>query len=164
MEAERPDQYRGVPYLATVIESLKQLTRYTEAELMAAVINAFFTVFVKSESPAETARDFEGVVDEEAPLETPDYKLGPGAINILNEGESIEIADAKRPNVNFDGFVSAMAKYIGAALEIPYELLTKSFTSSYSASRAALLEAWKAFKMRRTWFVSRFMKYGFVKQ
>lgn len=156
MEAERPDQYRGVPYLATVIESLKQLTRYTEAELMAAVINAFFTVFVKSESPDETARDFEGVVDEEAPIETPDYKLGPGAINILNEGESIEIADAKRPNVNFDGFVSAMAKYIGAALEIPYELLTKSFTSSYSASRAALLEAWKAFKMRRTWFANDF--------
>ena len=156
MEAERPDQYRGVPYLATVVESLKQLTRYTEAELMAAVINAFFTVFVKSESPDDTARDFDGVVDDESPVETPDYKLGPGMINILNEGESIEIADAKRPNVNFDGFVSAMTKYIGASLEIPYELLTKSFTSSYSASRAALLEAWKAFKMRRTWFANDF--------
>lgn len=28
--------------------------------------------------------------------------------------------------------------------------------ASYSASRAALLEAWKAFKMRRTWFSSDF--------
>ena len=156
MEAERPDQYRGVPYLATVVESLKQLTRYTEAELMAAVINAFFAVFIKTDSPDETARDFEGVLDDEAPVEPADYKLGPGVVNILNEGESIEIADAKRPNVNFDSFASAMTKYIGAALEIPYELLTKSFTASYSASRAALLEAWKAFKMRRTWFANDF--------
>ena len=34
---ERPGQRRGVPILAPVIESLKQLTRYSDAELMAAV-------------------------------------------------------------------------------------------------------------------------------
>lgn len=158
MEAERPEQYRGVPYLAPVIESLKQLTRYTEAELMAAVINAFFTVFIKSNDPADAENDFDGVTgdDEGNEITMPDYKLGPGMINILQDGESIEVADSKRPNVNFDSFASSMCKYVGAALEIPYELLTKSFTSSYSASRAALLEAWKAFKMRRTWFANDF--------
>ena len=36
MESERTDQYRGVPYLAGVIEPLLQLRRYTESELMAA--------------------------------------------------------------------------------------------------------------------------------
>lgn len=157
MEAERPEQYRGVPYLAPVIESLKQLTRYTEAELMAAVINGFFTVFIKTDSPEDTDEDFAGVNQEsQVGGETPDYRLGPGQINLLAPGESIEIADAKRPNVNFDGFVSSMCKYIGAALEIPYEVLIKSFTASYSASRAALLESWKAFKMRRNWFASDF--------
>lgn len=156
MEAERPEQYRGVPYLAPVVESLKQLTRYTEAELMAAVINSFFTVFIKTVDSIETPDDFTGISEENADLPLPDYKMGPGAINFLQEGESIEIADAKRPNVNFDGFVTSMTKYIGAALEIPTELLTKSFTSSYSASRAALLEAWKAFRMRRTWFANDF--------
>lgn len=157
MEAERPEQYRGVPYLAPVIESLKQLTRYTEAELMAAVINGFFTVFVKSDSPEDVDEDFSGLSEEGGiPLDTPDYKLGPGMINLMGPGESIEIADPKRPNVNFDGFVSAMCKYVGAALELPYELLIKSFTSSYSASRAALMEAWKAFKMRRNWFATDF--------
>ena len=44
-ETERAEQYRGVPYLAPVIEALKQLTRYSEAEMMAAVINGFFTRF-----------------------------------------------------------------------------------------------------------------------
>jgi lambda family phage portal protein len=156
-EAERCEQYRGVPYLAPVIESLKQLTRYTEAEIMAAVINGLFSVFIKTQDGEEV--DFNGVDEDGGKADgenAPSYELGNGLINYLQPGESIEIADAKRPNVNFDGFVSSMTKYIGAALEIPVELLTKNFTASYSASRAALLEAWKAFRMRRTWFANDF--------
>ena len=45
---------------------------------------------------------------------------------------------------------------MGAALEIPSEVLLKEFNSSYSASRAALLEAWEAFRMRRSWFIDSF--------
>ncbi len=77
-------------------------------------------------------------------------------VNMLNPGEKVEIADAKRPSTNFDAFVTALSKYIGAALEIPVELLTKNFMSSYSASRAALLEAWKAFRMKRAWLAADF--------
>lgn len=156
-ETERAEQYRGVPYLAPVIESLKQLTRYSEAEMMAAVINGFFTVFVTSENgTSETG--FTGVVDEEERVSDDDinYELGPGMINMLNPGEKIEIADAKRPSSNFDAFVTSLARYVGAALEIPVELLIKTFNSSYSASRAALLEAWKAFRMKRSWIAADF--------
>ena len=48
MDTERPDQYRGVSYLAQVIEPLLQLRRYTESELMAAVIESCFYGFIKS--------------------------------------------------------------------------------------------------------------------
>ena len=154
-ETERPEQYRGVPYLAPVIESLKQLTRYNEAEVMAAVINGFFTVFITSENGTNDI-GFGGVVDEDEEVshDNINYELGPGMVNVLNPGEKIEIADSKRPSTNFDAFTLAMAKYIGAALEIPVELLVKSFNSSYSASRAALLEAWKAFRMKRSWLAA----------
>ena len=37
----RPDQYRGVSYLAQVIEPLLQLRRYTESELTAAIVESF---------------------------------------------------------------------------------------------------------------------------
>lgn len=156
-ETERAEQYRGVPYMAPVIESLKQLTRYSEAEMMAAVINGFFTVFVKSEN-GTTETGFTGVVDDEDRMTEDDvsYELGPGMVNMLRPGESVEIADAKRPSGNFDAFTTSLAKYIGAALEIPVELLTKNFSSSYSASRAALLEAWKAFRMKRSWLATDF--------
>ena len=156
-ETERAEQYRGVPYLAPVIESLKQLTRYSEAEMMAAVINGFFTVFVKSEK-GTSEMGFTGVMDEEDQVTDDDvnYELGPGMVNMLAPGEDIEIADAKRPSSNFDAFTTSLAKYVGAALEIPVEILVKNFSSSYSASRAALLEAWKAFRMKRSWMAADF--------
>lgn len=157
-EFERAEQRRGVPYLAPVIESLKQITRYTEAELMAAVISGMFTVFVKSEG-ATTENPFGSMISEDQKVAASDptvYEMGNGAINVLGPGESIEIADPKRPSSGFDPFVNALCRYIGAALEIPQELLQKSFQSSYSAARAALLEAWKMFRIRRQWVAKEF--------
>lgn len=154
-ETERAEQYRGVPYLAPVIESLKQLTRYSEAEMMAAVINGFFTVFITSKKEV-SEMGFMGVVPEEERVTDDDalYEIGPGMVNVLRPDEDVKIADAKRPSTNFDAFVTSMAKYVGAALEVPVELLVKHFSASYSASRAALLEAWTAFRMKRSWLAA----------
>lgn len=157
-DAERAEQRRGVPMLAPVIEAIKQLTRYTEAELMAAVISGMFTVFIKTQGPSSEMPLGEGIPIDAAPVIHDDtqYQLGNGAIVPLMPNESIELADPKRPNTAFDAFVMSLARYIGAALEIPQELLLKSFNSSYSASRAALLEAWKMFRMRREWLADSF--------
>ena len=158
MESERPEQRRGVPFLAPVIEPLKQLTRYTEAELMAAVVTGMFTVFVKTDGPTGEM-PFGAMTPEGQQLPSSDpvsYELGNGAINILQPGEDIQMANPGRPNTAFEAFVDALARYIGSALEIPQELLQKSFKASYSAARGALLEAWKMFKMRRTWMANDF--------
>lgn len=156
MEFERPGQRRGVPVLAPVIEALKQLTRYSEAELMAAVISSMLTVFITSnttETPLGEAISVEQQVDT---VDQNSYELGSGAIIGLAPGEDVKIVNPARPNSTFDGFVTSMTRQIGTALEIPYELLIKHFTASYSASRAALLEAWKTFRMRRSWLASKF--------
>lgn len=156
-ETERPEQYRGVPYLSPVIESLKQLTRYSEAEMMAAVVNGIFTVFVTSDKDTSEFGFTDVIAEEEQASEDGlNYEIGPGMVNMLSPGEKIEIADAKRPSTNFDAFTTSLAKYVGAALEIPVEVLVKNFMSSYSASRAALLEAWKGFRMRRSWMAADF--------
>lgn len=154
-DVERPAQRRGVPFLAPVIEALKQLTRYTEAELMAAVVAGMFTVFVKSNSPQSPLGQ---MFDPAAQIDKDPnaYELGNGAIVALEEGEDVSIADPSRPMSAFETFVIAVSRQIGSALEIPYELLVKNFTASYSASRASLLEAWKMFRMRREWLVNSF--------
>ncbi len=154
-DVERPAQRRGVPMLAPVVEALQQLKRYSEAELMAAVVSGMFTVFIKSNtpnSPLTSMFDPAQQIDQDPKS----YELGNGAIVALDENEEVQTANPGRPNTAFDGFVIAISRQIGAALEIPYELLVKNFTASYSASRAALLEAWKMFRMRREWIVGNF--------
>lgn len=156
-EPERAEQRRGVPFLSPVLSELHQLKRYEDAELMAALINALFTAFVTTngsttELPVgEAANGMPAPDGEPIPQKGDDeYRLGPGSVTVLAQGEDVKFADPKRPSTAFEAFVSAVSQSIGAALEIPNELLLKKFSASYSASRGALLEAWKMFRMRRT--------------
>lgn len=159
--AEVAEQYRGVPFLAPVITAIKQLTRYTEAEIMAAVINSMFALFVTTETGNDIG-NFSGVDDEDEdwdkgfPEKENEIKLGSGTINFLKTGEKIEPVESKHPSGNYDGFVQAFTAMIGAALEISPEVLMKKFGQNFSASRGALNETWRSFMMRRKWFINDF--------
>ena len=158
MNRERIGQRRGVPFLAPVIEALKQLGRYTDAELVAAVVSGMFTVFIEKDGPGGDL-PFGEAIPEEMQVDAHDdnsIEMGAGSIVDLSPGEKAHDMNPGRPNTAFDGFVVAICRQIGAALEIPYEILVKHFTASYSASRAALLEAWQMFKMYRSWLASDF--------
>lgn len=157
----RPGQTRGVPYLAPVIETLKQLTRYAEAEIAAAVVSGMLAVMVKS--PAATGPlsaitgGVPGMVVGQKPATTQGItRLQSGMIVDLKPGEEIEVVSSTRPNTAFDPFVTAVLRQVGAALEIPFEILIKHFTSSYSASRAALLEFWRFVLKERDFLVVSF--------
>lgn len=152
---ERPGQTRGVPWFSPVIETFKQLGRYTEAELMAAVVSAFFTVFVKTES-GESLGPMEPIIETGAKTTDKDFKMGNGAILDLAKGEDIEIANPGRPNTSFDKFVQAILEQVGMGLGIPFEILRKRFSASFSASKGSLVEGWKFFINRREFIASNF--------
>lgn len=157
---ERADQYRGVPFLAPVIKTLKQLSRYSEAEIMAAVVNSLFTIFITTETGNDLG-GFGGLEEDEEGLDgagRPDdkFRLGSGIINELKEGEDVHPVESTHPSGNFDSFVSAMCSQLGAALEISPEVLLKKFGNNFSASKGALNETWQAFRMRRGWFINDF--------
>lgn len=155
-EKRRPGQVRGIPILAPVIEPLKQLSRYTEAELQAAVVSGAFAIFLKMD-PNAFAELFDDqgrqAYIESASKWKGDYPVstmnGPGkAVNLL-PGEEVIDSNPGRPNSEFDPFVQAILRQIGCELGLPFEVLIKHFTSSYSAARAALLDAWRVFRVRR---------------
>lgn len=155
---ERIGQRRGVPFLAPVIESLKQLGRYTNAELVAAVVSGMFTIFIEKEGTS-TDSPIGSMIPEDMQVDAEDegtIELAPGAVIDLNEGEKAHDINPGRPNNNFGGFVDAISQQIGSALEIPYELLVKRFNSSFTASKGALEEAWKMFRMYRGWLAQDF--------
>lgn len=156
---ERPEQYRGVPYLAPVIEVIKQITRYGNAELTAAVIKSFFTLFFTSNSSSTS--DVFDVVDE--PMSYDDKRealdgidLGVGSVNLLPEGIDVKAIDGSRTMSTFEAFTNSLITQVGASLNIPSDVLMSRFQASYSASRGALLQAAALFKTRRTWFVRDF--------
>lgn len=163
--AERAGQYRGVPFLAPVIQAIKQLTRYTEAEIMAAIINSMFSIFIQTEN-GEGITDFKGVDGEEdgtgEGVEDDELEFGYGTINFLKTGETVKAVESTHPSSGYDVFAFTMATHIGAALEIAPEVLLKKFTNNFSASRGALNETWKAFRMRRKWFVNDFCQEVYV--
>lgn len=166
MESERPDQYRGVTYLAQVIEPLLQLRRYTESELMAALVQSFFTAWITTKTdPTEIPMNetgsgdivgFPGEEPENLSESYNEYEMGPGTVLHLEEDEAVTFGNPNIPTTGFESFTKTVCRLVGSALEIPYEVLLKEFDSSYSASRAALLESWEGFKMRRQWFVDDF--------
>lgn len=161
-DKERPGQKRGAPYLAPVLEPLQKLERYSSAELMAAVVSAMFTVFIEKSSEfddekmnlASLVNGGEGASTDDD--DGGDIQLGEGAIIDLGRGEKATTVNPGRPNAQFDPFFMAVVKEIGAALELPAEEILLFYSSSYSAARAAMLQAWRFYSLRRWWLTCDF--------
>ncbi len=148
----RDGQTRGVPDLAPVLGVLKQLDRYVDAEVERAAQSALFLAFV-------TTQDGEGLahLGSDAPEVRSDYyrqkriELDHTSVVGLFPGDQVQFADPKAPNAAADSFLATFSRLMGAALEIPQEVLLRHFSSSYSAARGALLMAWQFFGSRRAW-------------
>lgn len=157
---ERPEQYRGVPMVAPIIEKCKQLDRYLNSELTANVVASMFTLFITSEPETNYAGSSIGdAVDEGEQASgagTNALHMKAGAVVELDPGQKPEAVNPMRPNSAFASFVDAMCTQLGASIEMPKEVLLKAFTKSYSASRGALTEYWRKVPVARRNFVSDF--------
>lgn len=148
----RPGQRRSVPFLSPVMEDVKQFGRYQEAELMAAVVLGMVTTFLETDLNAPS-QDNLGIIDTGQALESDGtMSMGNGSIVDLAPGQKANMANPGRPNTNFDPFILAILRNIGSALEMPYEVILKSYLSSFSASKAANNEMWKFTMNNRSWF------------
>lgn len=145
------DDVRGQSLLAIVIQSLKEIDRYRDAELRAAVVNAMIALWVEKtqDKPSSlplsggatrrdvvtTQNDSEGRKDVQFSAHMPGMML-----QELQHGEKPQSYDTRRPNVNFGAFEAAVINAIAWANEIPPEVLTLAFQNNYSASRGAVNE------------------------
>jgi len=145
------DDVRGQSLLALVVQSLKEVDRYRDAEQRAAVINSMIAMWVKkSEDKMGTLPVTGGAVRKDT-YTTQDDSQGrkdvefsanlPGMVmQELQTGEEPVSYDTRRPNVNFGTFEASIINAIAWANEIPPEVLTLAFQNNYSASRGAVNE------------------------
>ena len=154
---KRPNQTRGVPWLAPVIAKLKQLDRYSDAEVDAAVNAAVFAVFATMDAEA-----FDGLFDDASKAtyienaKSWDGGLNSGKVINTFPGETISSPSPGRPNPVFGQFFQAVNNEIAVGLNQPPSILLKKHDASYSASRAALMDAWRGYQVRRGRQSSRF--------
>ena len=157
MTHERPEQRRGVPFVAAEIEQLKQFGRYMNAELAANVVSSMLTAFIVSDEDdgkfglEDAVNESERVTDDDLQLE-----LAPGAVYNLPPGKKVETVNPLRSNAQFEGFVNTCIMTIASSMGIPKEVLVKKYESNYTAARAALLDFWRTVRMYRTKFNTSF--------
>jgi len=159
MRPERPEQRRGVPILAVCLELVKQMGRYIDATVVSAVIQSYLTAFITSDFPDPNV--FDSLLTDEQKAEISninpyDVQLGPGIINFMRPGHEVKFSEPSQPQATFGEFTIAVAKFVGSATGIPYEVLLKQYNASYSASRAALLDFWKRVRKWRSLMVDGF--------
>jgi lambda family phage portal protein len=157
-DKDRIGMTRGIPGLAPILEPLQTLEQYSRAELLAAVVSSMFTVFIKKQAQQfdERGNPLPVVEGTTAKGEAVGMELGPGAVLDMAPGEEAQFANPSRPNANYDPFFLSVVTQISAALELPVDEVLLRYTQSYSAARAAMLQAWRYYTMRRWWLVQQF--------
>lgn len=153
MNVERPQQHRGIPFLSPIMEMLKLVERYTDAELVAAVISSYLTVMIKKTDGTKFSQE-----DNPSGYGAKELLLGPGAVITLGTNEDATTLNPSRPNTAFPFFMNSILEQIGSGLSLPKEFLVLAFNSSYSAARAAMLQAWIPIMFYRNKIIQRFCK------
>ena len=153
--AKEDEQVRGVSVLAPAMKFFRDLSDYLDYELVGAIVAASFPVFIETNNPIETAQYYQS--EDEADEKTYYGEVAPGQIMYGNPGEKPHILEANRPGNTFDSFVERILRAVGAAVGMPYEIVAKDFSkTNYSSARAALLEAWRVFRVYQKWLVDMF--------
>lgn len=127
---ERPEQTRGVPWLAPVMLTLGEMRDYQEAQLLKQKISALLVGVVSST---------EGVSKEQREASGPE-EMAPGALVYLDEGQKIEFSDPPTTG-EFDVVIRLSLLAIAMGLGITYESLAGDLSRvNFASSKVGRIE------------------------
>lgn len=157
---KRPGQLRGVPFLNGVTRDMVYIDELMKYELTAAKLAAIFFGSIKSQAKDEIFGDTDNNLlgNPGDQKQTPKNTVKENSITQLQPGDELDIHEAGRDNPNFDKFIETSLKKISTNTRIPLEIILAKFVSSYSASRAAMLQMMKFVKPERKLFINSFCK------
>jgi lambda family phage portal protein len=134
---DRPGQVRGVPWLAPVVITLRDLDEYEEAELVRKKIEACFAAFVTQPQGPEGPVIAPATTDTATGHRIESFE--PGMIEYLKPGEEISFSTPSTSS-GYRDYVAAKQATIATGLRLTYEQLTGDLSRvNYSSYRAGLL-------------------------
>ncbi|HUU11204.1 MAG TPA: phage portal protein [Phycisphaerae bacterium] len=153
-------QTRGIPVLAAALKHYDRVDAYIDNESLAAEIDACLAFFVQSDSdydgttlPPDMHEETDTLGDGSNTTETL-QKIEPGMIAHIRRGETVQPFGAKRPGNQFEPYLVTSLRIVGAALGYPLELVLLDFSkTNYSSARAALLQAYRMFRVWQQWLI-----------
>ena len=136
-----PTQYRGIPELASVLNTLQDCDEYDRVEMIAAKVSASLSVVIKRDGASDwevASRMGAEDQDEGGNLE----QFEPGRFHYAEPGEDISVISSNgRPNVDGIQWVNYLLRKVGSAVGIPLEfMLMEIGGSSFSASQGVVLQ------------------------
>lgn len=155
----RFSQSRGEPALTQSVNFIDTLCDYIDAELVAAKVNACFSMFVAQKNanlPNLYTKGISstGLDDNNNRLE----KMEPGTIMYGQPGEEAQGIGQVRPGQMFDPFVLRMLTLIGRPLCMPLMLITLDFSgATFMNARIAYQKVQDAWQREQEWVVKPFV-------
>ena len=149
-DAERAQQSRGVSRFVQTLKSFRALSKFTDATLQNATINALKVGFVYSNAGIDALSDVlspddYGSLTEQRRAYYENNPIGDGIdahYAVMAPGDKVEMATAERQVTGFDQFTRAIIRLIATSLSVTYEEISMDFSqTNYSSARAALLLA-----------------------
>jgi lambda family phage portal protein len=169
----RDGQTRGVSRMAPIVEKLRMEEHYSKVELQAAVINAVLAAFIKSPMGPEALEDMFDGDGKSASAEwmgsrnqfydNNSVKVGGARIQALFPNDEIGMVQTARPAAQFADFEAAVLRNVASGLGISYEQLASDWSkTNYSSARAAMIEIWRGWTVRRISFAQGFCQPFFM--
>jgi lambda family phage portal protein len=158
-DAERFSQSRGEPVLTPSINWIDTLCDYIDAELVAAKVNACFSMFISQEYP-DVPNPYQGGVSDtgEDADENKLEKMEPGSILYGGPGEKAAGIGQTRPGSLFDPFVLRLLTLIGRPLCMPLMLITMDFSgATFMNARLAYQKAQEEWQAQQDLIVKPFV-------
>lgn len=146
------EQQRGYPWAACVMEPLEKLSKYQEAEIVAAITaSAKMGFFTKTQA--------ELIPDGKSPNEPFAIDATSGTIEGLPPGWGFQAWDPQHPTSAYPAFVEAKLQEIASGLNISYFTLANDLTKvNYTSSRTGLLEDRQYFELLQNWLIDQFLQ------
>lgn len=149
LEPDRAEQSRGVSRFVSSLRAFRAFSRFTDATLQSATINALIIGFIKSSAGAEAVTEhfrYEDLAahekDREKFYDENPVKMGEAIMPVFPLGDEPTLATATKDVTGFDEFTRAIIRLIASSLGVTYEELSMDYSqTNYSSARAALIHA-----------------------
>ena len=152
--ADRPEQTRGFPWMASAMMRMNMLHGYEEAAVVAARNGAskmgFFT------SPDGTAAGMGDGEDDAGNFTT---TAEAGTFDVIPQGYTFQQYNPDYPTQNYDSFVKSCLRGIASGLGISYNTLANDLEGvNFSSIRSGTLSERENFMVIQNWMIGSFMR------